>query len=561
MVQRGQFLLRALVRYSSVLELYRERIDRLNVYPVPDGDTGANMYFTARASSELIEESGWLTGTGEIGELGFRDIAKAALLGARGNSGVILSQVISAFCEVFGSKPAQWVTGEDLVHALSVAGRRARDAVLNPVEGTILTVIADVAKAGAQLLASSAALVDLALGLFNAAEASLTRTPELLSQLRKAGVVDSGGAGFVVLIAAICQILDVPGFSEVPTFGFERVVPAPPSVGTPASLPAQIAYEIGPRYEVMYLLESNPSAVDGFREVWAGLGDSIVVVGQDGIYNCHIHTDDIGGSIEAGIGAGKPSRIRVTDLADQVIEERWVLEADGAGAPNPYSGASVVPPETSVVVIANGDGISRIFRSLGVQRIVLGGQSMNPSTEEILRAIAEVPSANVIVLPNNTNVTPVATLAAQLSGKNVMVIPTSGIVEGLSALVEFDPMVDIQQNVLAMTRSAKRVTVAEITRAVRDYESEIGQVSTGDYIGLSRSGLVSISASLAQSVIEAISALISPGSEIVTIIEGEGSLAGVTREITEWLKTHHLGVEVEIHHGAQPLYPYLIGIE
>ena len=429
------------------------------------------------------------------------------------------------------------------------------------MEGTILTVISEVAQSAEELTEAGASLAEAAPALLDIAEASLSRTPELLAQLRKAGVVDSGGAGFVLMVAALCDVLEGAALEGGArrVFAFEAVVPE--SAAWVETVSAGQAEGLGPKYEVMFLLESNETQVGAFREVWAGLGDSIVVVGNDGTYNCHIHTDDIGASIEAGIEAGRPSRIRVTNLYDQVAEEQWVVAAGGAGAPDPYSPEGMEPVETAVVVIANGDGIARIFRSLGVQRIVLGGQSMNPSTEEILAAIEEVPAPGVIVLPNNTNVTPVAQLAAALSAKEVAVIPTSGVVEGMSALVEYDPMNDIGANVEVMTASAKRVVVAEVTQAVRDYRSGIGEVAAGDFIGLGASGVVAIAKTAAQAAIGSIAALISQESEIITLIEGEGASPASSREVTEWLAAQHPDLEVEVLHGAQPLYPYLIGIE
>ena len=561
MVQRGRFLAGLLMRYAEILGEYREKIDRLNVYPVPDGDTGTNMFFTLRSATEVIESRGLASGTNRGSASDFMDAGKAALLGARGNSGVILSQVIGSLCKVVGEAPAEEADLGILAAALTRADERARAAVLNPVEGTILTVISEVAQSAEELTEAGASLAEAAPALLDIAEASLSRTPELLAQLRKAGVVDSGGAGFVLMVAALCDVLEGAALEGGArrVFAFEAVVPE--SAAWVETVSAGQAEGLGPKYEVMFLLESNETQVGAFREVWAGLGDSIVVVGNDGTYNCHIHTDDIGASIEAGIEAGRPSRIRVTNLYDQVAEEQWVVAAGGAGAPDPYSPEGMEPVETAVVVIANGDGIARIFRSLGVQRIVLGGQSMNPSTEEILAAIEEVPAPGVIVLPNNTNVTPVAQLAAALAAKEVAVIPTSGVVEGMSALVEYDPMNDIGANVEVMTASAKRVVVAEVTQAVRDYRSGIGEVAAGDFIGLGASGVVAIAKTAAQAAIGSIAALISQESEIITLIEGEGASPASSREVTEWLAGQHPDLEVEVLHGAQPLYPYLIGIE
>ncbi len=315
------------------------------------------------------------------------------------------------------------------------------------------------------------------------------------------------------------------------------------------------------RYEVMYLLNAPDESIDFFKEVWAGIGDSIVVVGGDGLWNCHIHTDDIGAAIEAGVDAGKPQRIRVTDLAEQVEEERWVREAadaPGAGAPEEPSGP---PPTTSVVAVVSGDGIGRIFRSLGVHRQVAGGQSMNPSTADLLKAVEAVGSDEVVILPNNKNIRPVAEQVDGQTTKTVRVVPTGSIVEGFAALLAYDPAAGAEVNADSMGESAARVVPAEITRAVRDTTTDVGEVREGDYIGVSREGVVAIADSPVMCARVLLSRLLSEQHELVTLIEGEGAKAGETRSIGEWLSEEYPDIALEVHHGGQPLYPYLLGIE
>ncbi len=565
METKGRLLLGALSRYVQLLESYRERIDRLNVFPVPDGDTGTNMYFTVRSAVDFIEQNKLLNEIKKIDISSFKDVARAALLGARGNSGVILAQIISSFCSVFGENSSDELSWHDLKDALVLASKKARSAVLKPVEGTILTVLSDLANL-ADIESRAEGDFDHKLQrLFDAAQASLQKTPSMLPQLRRAGVVDSGGAGLVLFIASLCLSVGVERFgwgAKIP-FLFEASVPDQSLADVVAEtddLDSDAQFH-GTRFEVMFVVESNDFAMNGFKDVWAGLGDSIVIVGEDNLYNCHIHTDEIGESIEAGIQAGRVSRIRVTDLAEQIREERWVVDAHGAGAPDPGSLNAVGKIETGVVAIAIGDGVRRIFRSLGVNRIVMGGPSMNPSTEEILKAIEDVPAENVIVLPNSSNVTPVVQLAAEISTKLVRIIPTGGIMEGFSALVEFDPLVGIEQNYERMLASASNVRVAEITRAIRDYDSDVGPVKLGNFIGISRNGLISVSESVVGATLAAIATIVDESAEIITIIEGDGSTSALTRELTEEISNLYPDVAIEIHHGAQPYYPYLIGIE
>jgi hypothetical protein len=313
------------------------------------------------------------------------------------------------------------------------------------------------------------------------------------------------------------------------------------------------------RYEVMYLLEADDASIPPFREVWAGLGDSIVVVGGQGLWNCHIHTDDIGGAIEAAVEAGRPRRIRVSDLWEQVEEERWVRDAAALDAePDPDQ----EPVRCAVVAVCTGDGIRRIFRSLGVHHVVSGGQSMNPSTADLLAAVAAAPGEQVVLLPNNKNIVPVAEQAALQANKPVRVIPTRGIQEGFAALLEYDPEGDADANVELMSVSSLRVVAGEVTRAVRPSVCDAGPIAEGDYLGLSRRAIEVVAPDLADAANQLLEHLIDADHhEIVTIIAGDGAGAADTRRITEWLHEHHPDISAEVHHGGQPLYPYLFSIE
>jgi dihydroxyacetone kinase-like predicted kinase len=307
----------------------------------------------------------------------------------------------------------------------------------------------------------------------------------------------------------------------------------------------------------MYLLEAPDDTIGAFKEVWAGVGDSIVVVGGEGLWNCHIHTDDIGAAVEAALDAGRPRRIRVTDLAEQVEEERWVRE----GSVVLVEELEGPVPTTAVVAVVTGEGIGRIFRSLGVHHLVRGGQSMNPSTAQLLDAVEAERSEQVIVLPNNKNIRPVAEQVDGLTEKRVRVVPTGSIVEGFAALLAYDPGAGAEENAAAMAASACRVLPAEVTRAVRDARTEVGDVKEGDWIGLSGDGVLSIAGSPAGATMGMLEKLLREDHELVTLIEGEGATAGETRRITEWLDETHPDLAIEVHHGGQPLYPYLVGIE
>ncbi|MGB7104814.1 MAG: DAK2 domain-containing protein, partial [Acidimicrobiales bacterium] len=464
-----------IITYGELLRSHKEVINRLNVYPVPDGDTGTNMALTIESVSKALEALDEAAPMGEVA----KTIAQGSLMGARGNSGVILSQLLRGLVADFPDKgdvePAQFAD------ALAHADVLARQAVLRPVEGTILTV----ASAGAEGARSHrGSLLALVRGARDAAKEALEKTPEQLDVLKQAGVVDSGGAGLVLFFDALCYVV---GHDELP------VAPSVDSIDVHVHEELRDDAALSERYEVMYILEADDNKMHAFREVWAGLGDSIVIVGGDGLYNCHIHTDDVGAAIEASFDAGRPRDIRVTDLAEQVIEERWVREATAAMQDDVVDPA----PSTAVVAVVVGEGIGRIFHSLGVRQLVLGGQSMNPSTADLVAAVRATGSREVVLLPNNKNVLPVAEQVAGLVDQRVGVVPTNSIVEGFAALLAYDPDASLEQNVAAMKASAGNVVAGEVTQAVRDATTEAGEVHVGDWIGLGASGVVSIADSIA----------------------------------------------------------------
>ena len=535
--------LRAVVAgYRDALRAHQEAINRLNVYPVPDGDTGTNMALTIESVvSELDAADGDMVSV-------CKAISHGSLMGARGNSGVILSQVLRGVADVF--KDGDGADGDAVADALQAASDAAYGAVMRPVEGTILTVVREAAEAAGAAAGNGGSLVDVLDAARQRAGESLDRTPELLAVLKEAGVVDAGGAGFVLLLDAALHV------------AAGRAMPEPPAVSAAVTMPAGSLPGHGEgdisdlRYEVMYLLEASDEAIPAFKDVWAGVGDSIVVVGGEGLWNCHIHTDDIGAAIEAAIDCGRPRNIRVTDLLEQVEEERWVREAPADEPPQEHE-----PVETAVVAVGTGDGVKRIFRSLGVHEVIAGGQSMNPSTAQILEAVQAAPSEQVVVLPNNKNIVPVAEQVDELTSKSVRVVPTHSIAEGFAALMAYDPEANVDANASAMAGNADAVATGEVTRAVRESSCDLGPIAEGDFIGISRDGIRALGSTLAEAATGLLEHLVRDDHEIVTIIEGEGSSAAETRRITEWLAEHRPGVEAEIHHGGQPLYPYYFGVE
>jgi DAK2 domain fusion protein YloV len=547
-------LRRIVATYRDALRAHQDELNALNVYPVPDGDTGTNMALTLESVVSELDARGAADAAALEMEQVCEAIRHGSLMGARGNSGVILSQILRGLADTFS--PLDAVAGTDVVAGLRRAADAAYQAVLRPVEGTILTVVRSAAESVEQAVTEGETTLA---GVFERAAAAardaVASTPDLLPVLREAGVVDAGGRGFELLLAACLNVV-----AERPLPASEEVH-SNVAVGSPAGHRHEDGVGEGGladlRYEVMYFLEAADERIDRFKSTWGDLGDSIVVVGGDGIWNCHVHTDDIGAAIEAGIAVGRPHDIRVTDLLEQVVgreEEAWVRDA----SPNGGAPARVT---TGVVAVAVGDGLRRLLRSLGVQQVVAGGQSMNPSTAQILEAVEQANADGVIVLPNNKNIVPVAKQVPELTGLPVAVVPTAAVVEALGALVAYDPDASLETNRAAMEEAAARVRAGEVTQAVRDSVAECGPISTGDWIAITCDGIQVAVKSASDAAVALVDALVDDDSELLTIILGAGADAAETARISEHVAEKHPDVEVELHVGDQPLYPYLIGVE
>jgi DAK2 domain fusion protein YloV len=535
----------AVTRFRDALRAHQDELNRMNVYPVPDGDTGTNMTLTLES---VVHELGSAEDMAEVCQA----VAHGSLMGARGNSGVILSQVLRGLADTFRTLEAAGPS--DFAVGLRHASDAAYEAVMRPVEGTILTVVRAAAEAAEVARdAGEQALVGVLDSALVAARDAVARTPDLLPVLKEAGVVDAGGHGFTLLLDALLEV--VAG----------RPIPEPEVVNTPISVEAHLAGDdlASLRYEVMYLLEAQDSTIDAFKQTWAALGDSIVVVGGEGLWNCHVHTDDIGGAIEAGIEAGRPRQVRVADLLEQVEEEQWVRDQDavlaGVGAEETADHRPAVA--TAVVAVGVGVGIRRLLVSLGVHEIVAGGQSMNPSTAQILEAVDRCPSDAVVILPNNKNIIPVAQQVDGLTTRKVSVVPTTSVVEALAALVAYDPQAELGDNVDAMNEAAGRVAAGEVTQAVRDSVAECGPIAEGDWLAIRRDGICATASNPVDAALALVTGLITEDSEIVTVLVGSEARGADTERVRQQVALAHSNVEVEVHEGGQPLYPYLIGVE
>ena len=549
------------IAFRDTMKAHAAGINRLNVYPVPDGDTGTNMARTLDAVVAELE-----TSDHDLGPT-CAAISHGSLMGARGNSGVILSQILRGIANTL--KDAGDATASKVAEGFTNASTAAYQAVLKPIEGTILTVVRETADAARSSAADGASLADMLRSAREAGRASLRRTPELLPVLKEAGVVDAGGAGFLLLLDAAIHVVDGEPLPEPELVEdaagiehFESV--AHRGEGDVSEL----------RYEVMYFVDLPDENIEPFKQSWGAIGDSIVVVGGDGIWNCHVHTNDIGAAIEAALdNGGRPHQIRVTDLFEEVAEEHAQREAAlqtaaapprlaQTAAPRPWRRTSMPAVTCAIVAVSSGDGLTDLFAQLGVQGVIAGGQTLNPSTAELLDAVEAVNADQVIVLPNNKNIIPVAEQLDALTSKHVVVVPTRSMPEALAALVVYDPEESAEQNGREMAEAAESVATGEVTRAVRDTSSEAGPITTGDWIGIVRGdGIVSVNGTVTGASTALLDLLITADREIITVIEGAEATPSVTEALRSWLADQRPDVQVEVHRGGQPLYPYLFGVE
>ena len=552
------------IAFRDTMKRHASGINRLNVYPVPDGDTGTNMARTLDAVvTELEGASPGLDTTCEA-------ISHGSLMGARGNSGVILSQILRGLSATL--KTAQTSGAHRVAEALKAASAAAYEAVLKPIEGTILTVVRETAEAATKAANEGASLVVMLRDARNAGRKALDNTPELLPVLKDAGVVDAGGAGFLLFMDSALHVVDgeplpEPIYSDGPSA--EQLEKVALRTANDGSVDVS---EL--RYEVMFLLDLDDANLKKFKNAWGEIGDSIVVVGGDGLYNCHIHTNDIGAAVEAPlIVGGRPSKIRVTDLFEEMAEEHAKRE-ESLGAPVEVLGGSrssgragsrqsALPPVTcAVVAVASGEGLAELFGQMGVHGVVTGGQTMNPSTQELLDAVKHMNATQVVILPNNKNIIPVANKINELTKKDVRVVPTCSMPEALAALVAYDPEASAEHNESQMSRAASSVATGEVTQAVRDTNSDAGQVKAGDFIGLVRGdGVVAVAKNLETVCHDLIAKLISPGRELLTIISGDGATSQSTESLVAHIASVYPQITCEVHFGGQPLYPYLFGVE
>lgn len=545
------FNLPTVVRFAEValvaLGAAREEIDALNVYPVPDGDTGTNLFLTLESARDLMVERLEAEPACDL-RTALAAYARGALLGARGNSGVIMSQLIGALLKRIGEAAPGDRSAVVFAEGLALATDASYAAVGDPVEGTILTV----ARAASDAALRAAQEPDHRLGhvisaAASAAREALAHTPEQLQTLRDAGVVDAGGRGLCVVLDAAETAVTGKRTPEAHTGLGVRAIPVP--------LPTGDLRPGGPAYEVMYLLDALDDAIPALRRRLAPLGDSLVVVGGEGLWNVHVHVDDVGAAVEAGIDAGRPHRIRVTHFAEQLARRN-----DPGSASSQVRAADGRKGRT-VVVVAAGDGLERLFTEAGAT--VVAGAPDRPSTGQVLEAVAASRAAEVVILPNDRDSIAVAEAAAQSArddGVRVAVIPTSAQVQGLAALAVHEPGRSFEADVLQMTSAARHARSGAVTVAVRRAMTTAGPCEPGDVLGVVEGDFVVVGEDLFTVAVEVLERLLGGGGELVTVVAGGGG-EELARRCAGHLARVHPTVDVVVYDGGQERYPVLLGVE
>ena len=541
---------------ANRLQVNAEYVNSLNVFPVPDGDTGTNMNLSMTSGAKAVADS-----TSEkVGELAAM-LSKGLLMGARGNSGVILSQLFRGF-----SKQIPEVTvlnATELAAAFTHGVETAYKAVMKPVEGTILTVAREAAKAGEKKAKSTDDVIEVMTAVVKGGRRALAKTPDLLPVLKEVGVVDSGGQGLLFVYEGFLSALNGE-------FQLEEYEPSPAEMDEMVnaehhrSVQGQLATEdihFGYCTEIMVKIGEGPTVdssfdYEEFRNYLDGLGDSLLVVNDDEIIKVHVHTEHPGEVLNYGQKFGSLVKIKVDNMR---LQHETILEHDGQSK-------EATPRKTTrapygIVAIAAGKGVQELFESLGANYVISGGQTMNPSTEDIVKAIQEVNADKVIVLPNNKNIFMAADQAAEVAEIPVAVVPSRTISQGLTAMLSFNDQLSLEENKDTMTEMLSSVVSGQVTHAIRNTTIDGVKITEGDFLGMIDGKIVLSNSDIAVTALATLEKMLTEETEIVTILAGEGGSVSQAEEFSAQLMAQHPDLEIEIHQGDQPVYPYLFSAE
>lgn len=544
---------------SDRLNKNAEFINSLNVFPVPDGDTGTNMSLSFASGSKYVSEST----SANVGDLA-QALAKGLLMGARGNSGVILSQVFRGFAKSVSNKKE--LTPQDLAQALQGGVETAYKAVMKPQEGTILTVARKSAEAAKKVAKAGGDIVAVMKDTYEAAEAALKTTPDLLPVLKEVGVVDSGGQGLTFVYQGFYDALsgnvrddEVHKPSPVE---MDEMVSAEHHKSAQGKLNTEdIKYgyctEIMVRLGAGRLVEKKFD-YDEFRGYLAEIGDSLLVIADDEVVKVHVHTEHPGMVLSYGQKFGSLIKVKVDNMR---LQHETILEKDEEEEREEEISENEISGDYGIIAIASGEGVAEIFKNLGATYVLSGGQTMNPSTQDIVDAIAKTKKDKVIILPNNKNIFLAADQAAEVCDVDAVVVPSKTIAQGMAAMLGFSKDADLEENKEAMTDELDTVISGQVTIAVRDTTIEGREIKKDDYMGIVDGNIVVTNPDRKEAAIEMVKAMLDEDSEVVTIIYGEDGNKEEAEAIETAVSELDEDLEIEIHEGNQPVYPYLISVE
>lgn len=544
---------------SDRLNKNAEFINSLNVFPVPDGDTGTNMSLSFASGSKYVSEST----SANVGDLA-QALAKGLLMGARGNSGVILSQVFRGFAKSVSNKKE--LTPQDLAQALQGGVETAYKAVMKPQEGTILTVARKSAEAAKKVAKDGGDIVAVMKDTYEAAEAALKTTPDLLPVLKEVGVVDSGGQGLTFVYQGFYDALsgnvrddEVHKPSPVE---MDEMVSAEHHKSAQGKLNTEdIKYgyctEIMVRLGAGRLVEKKFD-YDEFRGYLAEIGDSLLVIADDEVVKVHVHTEHPGMVLSYGQKFGSLIKVKVDNMR---LQHETILEKDEEEEREEEISENEISGDYGIIAIASGEGVAEIFKNLGATYVLSGGQTMNPSTQDIVDAIAKTKKDRVIILPNNKNIFLAADQAAEVCDVDAVVVPSKTIAQGMAAMLGFSKDADLEENKEAMTDELDTVISGQVTIAVRDTTIEGREIKKDDYMGIVDGNIVVTNPDRKEAAIEMVKAMLDEDSEVVTIIYGEDGNKEEAEAIETAVSELDEDLEIEIHEGNQPVYPYLISVE
>lgn len=529
-------------------------VDSLNVFPVPDGDTGTNMNLSMTSGAKETEanQSEHLGKTAQA-------LSKGLLMGARGNSGVILSQLFRGFGKAVEQEAT--LTSQTFASALQYGVETAYKAVMKPVEGTILTVAKDAAKQAVATAAKTQDLIEVMEAVVTEAKASLKRTPDLLPVLKEVGVVDSGGQGLVFVYEGFLACLrgePLPERSVIDSM--DELVNAEHHRSVQDFMNTE-DIEFGYCTEFMVRFEQEKTAAtpfeeNTFRQDLSQFGDSLLVISDDELAKVHIHTEQPGEALNYGQKYGSLINIKIENMRQQHAN---IVGGSNSTAPSVGKGAE--KHAYAVVTVAMGEGVADLLRSIGASVVIEGGQTMNPSTEDIVKAVQDVQAERVIILPNNKNIVMAANQAAEIVGIEAGVVPTKSVPEGLAAILAFNPEATVEDNVQSMIQAASGVKTGQVTHSIRDTSIDGVEIHKDDFMGIAGGKIVISTPALEEAMKELIDSLIDEDDEIVTLIYGEGVTETEATAMADYIESNHDHVEVELHNGKQPLYPYIISVE